>query len=97
MTFNMATCEEDFEVEKILDDKVDAGTSHYLVRWKRTATKNIQHYLTRYRPEIKHVIKINDSYILVWKDSWMPANALQETCDELLGAYLLLKLYNYHV
>ena len=87
---------QDFEVEQILDDKVDDGESYYLVRWKATTTKNLQKYLDMYGAEVSNTFKINDLHIIDWKDSWMPATAL-ENCDEKLGAYLLLKLYNFNV
>ncbi len=83
-----------FEVNRIINDKVTSGTSYYLIEWKDTTTVNILSYQC-YKKEMKRVIKINNKYIIKWKNSWLKFDNIKESCDELLGAYLLLKLYNY--
>ena len=89
----MTASQQDFEVQQILSDKIEGGSAQYLIRWKATVTSNIQPFLERYQAEIKRAVGKNGMHKIIWKDSWMPAAALQETCDELVGAYLLLKLY----
>ena len=89
----MTASPQDFEVQQILADKVDGHNTYYLIRWKVTVTRDIQPFLERYQAEIKNSFDKNGVHIITWKDSWMPAAALKDTCDELMGAYLLLKLY----
>ena len=87
-----------FEVERILSDKISNGKSRetlYLVQWKITKTKDMRPYLSQYREEIRNVWAVGSELSIVWHDSWLPASALQDSCDEILGAYLLLKLYNH--
>ena len=84
-----------FEVNKIVGDKLYRGESYYCVEWKNTKTNNIGLY-SYYKNEIERVIKINKkTYIIEWKTTWMKFEELKDGCDEILGAYLLLKLYNY--
>lgn len=86
-----------FEVHQILSDKIEWGNAYYLIRWKVTVTRNIQPFIERYQAEIKNTLVMNGDGVhkIIWKDSWMPATALKDTCDELMCAYLLLKLYKY--
>ena len=89
----MTASPQDFEVQQILSDKVDGDNTYYLIRWKVTVTRNIQPFLERYQAEIKNTFHMNGEHKIIWKDSWMPARSLKDTCDELMAAYLLLKLY----
>ena len=91
----MASSEpQDFEVQRILSDKVEGGQAYYLVRWKATVTSNVRPFVERYHAEIRNMFCQDGVFKIVWKDSWLPATALQHTCDELLAAYLVLKLYH---
>ena len=68
-----------------------------MIRWKDTiadSAENIQHLLERHQDEIKHAFYKNGVHRIIWKDTWMPETSLKDTCDELLGAYLLIKMYN---
>ena len=89
----MTASQQDFEVQQILADKIGDENTYYLIRWKVTVTSNIQPFLERHKAEFKNSVCLNGVHRITWKDSWMPAAALKDTCDELLGAYLLLKLY----
>ena len=89
----MAKPSQAFAVHQILSDKIEWGNTYYLIRWEVTVTRNIQPFLERYQAEIKNVLVMNGVHKIVWKDTWMPATALKDTCDELMGAYLLLKMY----
>ena len=89
----MTASQQDFEVQQILADKIDEDNTYYLIRWKETVTSTIQPFLERYQAEIKNTLCTSGVHRIIWRDSWMPAAALRNTCDELLGAYLLLKLY----
>lgn len=89
----MTPSQQHFEVEQILADKIDEEKTYYLIRWKVTVTRNIQPFLERYQAEINNTCCTSGVHRITWKDSWMPAAALKDTCDELVGAYLLLKLY----
>lgn len=84
-----------FEVNKILDDKIENGTSFYLIEWKDTKTKDILLY-SQYEDEIKKARFGHDHiFTIQWKLAWMCVDEVKDSCDELLGAYLLLKLRNY--
>ena len=91
----MTASHQDFEVKQILADKIDEDNTYYLIRWKVTVTRNIEPFLERYQAEIKNTFCTSGVYRITWKDSWMHAAALKDTCDELMCAYLLLKLYKY--
>ncbi len=83
-----------FEAIGIVDDKCNNGKSYYLVEWKNTITNNPQAYQS-YKNDIKRVRKGKNKYIIKWKKTWMEFHELKSGCDEILGAYLLLKLYNF--
>lgn len=89
----MSLIDQEFEAEKIINDRIEGGESYYLVCWKNTYTNNINLYVS-YKNEIKKLIKYKNEYCIIWKSTWLPVRNLQN-CDEILGAYLLLKLYNY--
>ena len=90
---NMTASHQDFEAQQILADKIHEGHIYYLIRWKVTVTSTIQPFLELRQAEIKNRFCKNGVHRITWKDSWMPVTALQDTCDELLSAYLHLKLY----
>ena len=91
----MSTITSEFEANKILNDKIYNGESYYLVEWKNTITDCLELY-KNWKNDIKNIIKINNNkFIIIWKNSWISYNNLKDGCDEILGAYLLLKLYNY--
>ena len=79
--------------EAIRDWGTNVDNTYYLIRWQVTVTSNIQPFLERHQAEIKSIVFTKAMHRITWKDSWLPASALKDTCDELLGAYLLLKLY----
>ena len=89
----MTASRHDFEAQQILADKIHEGHIYYLIRWKVTVTSNIQPFLEHRQAEIKNKFCKNGVHRITWKDSWMPVTALQDMCDELVGAYLRLKLY----
>ena len=92
----MSTINQEFEAHKIIDDKIYCGESYYKVEWKNTITDCIELYKP-WKNEIKLIEKKNNKFIIYWKETWMHINSLKEGCDEILGAYLLLKLKNYKI
>ena len=85
-----------FEVRTIIAEKIIDGNSYFRVVWKHTITKNLTAY-KKYKEEVQELTKMQDEYVICWKDSWMSFEQLHEDCDEILGAYLLLKLRNYRI
>ena len=83
-----------FEVNRIIDDKVHEGQSYYLVEWTKTTADSLSLY-KRYKNDVKRITRIDDKFIVEWNPSWLPAQQVIDGCDEILGAYLLLKLKNY--
>ena len=88
----MSSVQDVFDVDCIIADKFSAGEAFYLVRWKNTITTELQPFLTQYKEEIKNVFAGGSRLFIVWHDSWLPGQALEESCDEVLAAYLVLKL-----
>ena len=92
---SMSTNSNTFEVQGILNDQVTTkGESLFLVSWKDTTTTKPLLYAT-FTKEMKSIFKKGKTFVIVWKDTWMTFDELKDTSDEILGAYLLLKLYNY--
>ena len=89
----MSSSQGVFEVERIISDKLSNGETLYLVRWSNTVTTELRPFLKKYRKEINNVFDVGAQLTIVWHDSWLPVHALQESCDEILAAYLLLKLF----
>ena len=91
----MTTSQDVFEVQQIKCDKKCGEESYYLVSWKATVTSksNINYFIERYKAEIKNLFVCNGAHKIIWKDTWVSESDLKDTCDEILGAYLLLKLY----
>ncbi len=83
-----------FEVKRIINDKVRNGVSYYLVQWNNTTTINISTYKC-HKKDMKRIIRVNNKFIIEWKNTWMKFEDIREGCDEILGAYLLLKLHNF--
>ena len=92
----MTTIPTVFEVNAIIDDKICDGETYYCVSWKNSTTKDLNCF-GAYKKDMKNVVKIKGIYIIYWEETWMSYEELKDTCDEILGAYLLLKLYNYSV
>ena len=93
LTSTMPSVQDVFEVERIIADKRFGGETLYLVRWRNTVTTDLRLFLEQYRGEIKNVFAVDRRLSIVWHDTWLPEHALQESCDEILAAYLLLKLF----
>ena len=91
----MPSVQDVFEVERIIEDKLCGGETLYLVHWRNTVTRELGPFLKRYGKEIKNVWAVACQLSIVWHDSWLSAHALQDSCDEILAAYLLLKLSNH--
>ena len=91
----MAANFDSFEVEGILRDEVREGQAMFLVSWKRTRTTEPLHFES-YTEEMKFLFKDGETFIVVWKPSWLTFDDLKDSADEILGAYLLLKLYNFN-
>ena len=91
----MSSETDTFEVERILDDKVSGGKTQYLVRWSNTLTTDFRPFLKRYGKAIRNVTAVDSKLSIAWHDSWVPARELKNGCDEILAAYLLLKLYHH--
>ena len=90
----MSLITQEFEANKIINDKIYNGQSYYLVEWKNTITDSLELYKD-WKNDIKNIVKTkNNKFIIIWKESWILYKNLNK-CDEILGAYLLLKLYNY--
>ncbi|MCP4140260.1 MAG: hypothetical protein GY755_08225 [Chloroflexi bacterium] len=81
-------------MNKIIDDTVTNGKSYYLIQWKDTITTNIETYKC-YKNDIKKITKLRKKFIIEWKNTWMKFENIKDTCDEILGAYLLLKLHHF--
>ena len=84
-----------FEANKIVEDKMYRGQTYYCVEWKNTVTNNVDVYKC-FKKDMKNVIKMNQKYIIEWENTWVKYEELKEGCDEILNAYLLLKLYNFN-
>ena len=91
----MSAISDIFEVEEILDDDVRKGQSLFLVSWKDTKTSKPLLYET-YKKEMKSLYKKGKTFVIVWKDTWMTFDELKDGSDEILGAYILMKLHNFH-
>ncbi len=83
-----------FEVNNIIRDRIHNGISYYLVEWKNTITTDISAFKT-YKNDIKKVTKFKNYVVIEWKNTWMEFDQLKYSCDEILGAYLLIKLYKF--
>ena len=91
----MSTVSNIFEVQEILDDDVRKGQALFLVSWKNTETSKPLLYQS-YTDEMRSIFKKGKVFIIVWKDTWMTFDELKDGSDEILGAYILLKLHNFH-
>ena len=94
----MSSDQDVFEVDRVLEDKRSNGETEYLVSWKNTVAKgkeDLRFFLKNYGQEVRNVWAVGNAFTIVWHNSWLPACDVQETCDEILGAYLLLKLVNH--
>ena len=90
----MAADSTTFEVQGILDDDVRKGQSLFLVSWKNTRTRTPLVY-EPHKKEMRSIFKKGNVFIIVWKDTWMTFDELKDGSDEILGAYMLMKLYNF--
>ena len=91
---SMSTEDETFEVNRILEDDVRKGQSIFLISWKDTKTTQPLLY-DAFTKDMKSIFKKEKTFTIVWKPTWMTFAELKDGCDEILGAYLLLKLYNW--
>ena len=90
-----------FIVHGILDDKFEDGVSKFLVQFKKTRTRNFYFYVSNWSHAIKSRMPEGPGlgpfspYIIEWKMKWMTWSELMKHNEDLLAAYLLLKLKNY--
>ena len=91
---SMSTDCDTFEVEGILEDDVHKDQSVFLVSWKDTKTTQPLLYET-FTKDMKSIFKKGKKFTIVWKPTWLTFDELKDGSDEILGAYLLLKLHNW--